>query len=195
MSNHRGNKKYESIIKTGHDLFWKHGFKRVTVEEICREANASKMTFYKFFPNKLELAKAVFDKVMDEGLETFKNILHDDSTAPEKMKSLIRMKLEGVHDVSKEFLSDFYGDNAGTGLRAHIEKKYREVWNEMLNDFKVAQRKGTFRKDLNMEFYIYVSQKLVGLVNDPYLMDLFPTAEDLIMELTNLLIYGIAPHD
>jgi AcrR family transcriptional regulator len=47
------NQKYLKILAAGRDLFWKHGFKRVTIEEVCREAGASKMTFYKFFENKI----------------------------------------------------------------------------------------------------------------------------------------------
>ena len=53
------NKKYKQIIATSKELFWKFGIKRVTVEEICSQAHVSKMTFYKFFPNKIELAKII----------------------------------------------------------------------------------------------------------------------------------------
>jgi AcrR family transcriptional regulator len=55
------SKKYESILITGHDLFWKFGFKRVTIDEICKKAEVSKMTFYKYFTDKIDLAKKVFD--------------------------------------------------------------------------------------------------------------------------------------
>ena len=46
------------ILNTARQLFWKHGIRRVSVEEVCREAGVSKMTFYRSFPNKIELAKA-----------------------------------------------------------------------------------------------------------------------------------------
>ena len=50
------NRKYDDIMSTGKDLFWKYGIRRVTVEEICEKSNVSKMTFYKYFPNKETLA-------------------------------------------------------------------------------------------------------------------------------------------
>jgi len=45
--NRSENQKYNQIIDTSKKLFWKYGIKRVTIEEICREAGVSKMTFYK----------------------------------------------------------------------------------------------------------------------------------------------------
>ncbi len=195
--NHRmsnPNKKQAILLKTGRNLFWKYGFKRVTIEEICREANTSKMTFYKYFPNKLELAKAVFDRVVDEGLAHFQKILHADLPPADKIKQMLTAKMEGTHDISKEFLADFYGD-AELGLKAHIEQKTQETWSAMRKDFETAQKKGLFRKDLNLDFYIYVSQKMIDIINDPYLNSIYPSADQLVMEFTNLLLYGVTPHD
>ena len=56
ISNRRINKK-EQIVHTAETLFTRYESKRVTVEEICRLARVSKMTFYKHFSNKVELIK------------------------------------------------------------------------------------------------------------------------------------------
>lgn len=188
------NKKQKLLLETGRQLFWKYGFKRVTIEEICREANTSKMTFYKYFPNKLELAKAVFDRVVDEGLAHFQRLLHADMPPAEKMKQMLMAKMEGTHDISKEFLTDFYGD-AELGLKDYIEQKTQDTWSAMRKDFEAAQESGLFRKDLNLDFYIYVSQKMIEIINDPYLNSLYSSADQLIIEFTNLLLYGVSPHE
>ncbi|NQV51449.1 MAG: helix-turn-helix transcriptional regulator, partial [Candidatus Marinimicrobia bacterium] len=39
------------ILRTAEKLFMQFGYNRVTVEEICREAKVSKVTFYKYFSN------------------------------------------------------------------------------------------------------------------------------------------------
>lgn len=44
--------KQRELIETAAQLFFKHGFKRVTVEEICRTAKVSKVTFYRYFAAK-----------------------------------------------------------------------------------------------------------------------------------------------
>jgi AcrR family transcriptional regulator len=187
------NKKYLDIIQAARTLFWKHGFKRVSIEEICREAKTSKMTFYKFFANKLELAKAVFDFVVDDSVSTFKTVLHETTSASELIGQMLQMKKEGIHEISKEFITDFYA-NPELGLKDYIDEKTRTVWAEMIGDFKLAQERGILRKDLNIEFFVYFTQKFSDLLNDPYLNKIYPNPQDLIMELTRFSAYGISPH-
>lgn len=187
------NKKYLDIIQAARTLFWKHGFKRVSIEEICREAKTSKMTFYKFFANKLELAKAVFDFVVNDSVATFKTVLHETSSASELIGQMLQMKKEGIHEISKEFITDFY-TNPELGLKDYIEEKTRTVWAEMIGDFKLAQERGILRIDLNIEFFVYFTQKFSDLLNDPYLNKIYPNPQDLIMELTRFSAYGISPH-
>lgn len=187
------NKKYLDIIQAARTLFWKHGFKRVSIEEICREAKTSKMTFYKFFANKLELAKSVFDFVVDDSLSTFKTVLHESTSASELIGQMLQMKKDGIHEISKEFITDFY-TNPELGLKDYIDEKTRTVWAEMIGDFKLAQERGILRKDLNIEFFVYFTQKFSDLLNDPYLNKIYPNPQDLIMELTRFSAYGISPH-
>ena len=59
MIDSKKSKSFISIQKSAKTLFWKYGMARVTVEEICREAGVSKMTFYRNFKNKNEVAKQV----------------------------------------------------------------------------------------------------------------------------------------
>ena len=63
------NPKQNQIISTAQSLFWKYGMRRVSIEEICRDARVSKMTFYKFFKNKVDLVKFILDKIMDESMK------------------------------------------------------------------------------------------------------------------------------
>ena len=60
------NIKRELILKIAKKLFWKFGFKRVTIEEVCKEAAVSKMTFYKHFPNKMAVVKTLLQEVFQD---------------------------------------------------------------------------------------------------------------------------------
>ena len=188
------NKKYNDILAASKTLFWKYGFKKVSIEEICKEAKTSKVTFYKFFSNKLEVAKAVFDFVVDVGISQFKLVLEEATDASVLMRQMLQMKKEGINDISKEFVSDFYS-NPELGLKDYIDEKTRLVMAEIINDFKVARERGLLRKDLNLEFLLYLSQKFIDMLEDPVLLLLFPNPQDLIMELTRFSTYGISPHD
>lgn len=188
------NKKYNDIVSTARELFWKHGFRRVSIEEICNKASVSKMTFYKYFPNKLELAKTVFDKVTEEGMQKWDELIQTPMDGAEKIKKLVMMKSEGTHDISREFLEDFY-TNAEPELNAFVERKTREMWGNILNDFKKAQQNGIFRSDLKPEFLLFVSFKMVESLKDEQLAGLYGSPQELILEFANFVAYGISPRE
>ena len=170
--------KYRDIMKTAHDLFWKHGFRRVSIEEICRKAGVSKMTFYRFFPNKIELAKTVFREVIDEGMQRFKDIMDADITGAEKIKRIILLKAEGTNDISREFMEDFYLDNEFE-LKSFVEAKIMEATQVGL------------RNDVKLEFMIAFSTKAIEIMHDEKLLKMFNTPQDMIMEFIKIFIYGI----
>lgn len=186
------NKKQYLIFNQAKDLFWKHGFRRVSVEEICRNAHVSKMTFYKFYPNKFELAKSIYESIMEEGLSKFHGIIHDESPAEEKIRSMLLLKKQSTDNISKEFLMDFYTDTE-TGLKEFIEQKTIETWRFFIDDFEFAMQTGIFRADINAELLLKVSQKFIELANDHALLQLYKNPQDLIMALAELFIYGILP--
>ena len=186
------NRKRSAILDKSKELFWKYGFRRVTIEEICREAKTSKMTFYRFFPNKLELARAVFDKVADEGLHDFRKIIKESTTPSEKIKKLLQVKLEGTNDISREFINDFY-NNPELGLTSYIEERTRIMWTEIIKLFKEGQAEGWIRKNMNVEFLFIFLQKTNSILTDSDLLKLYKSPQDLIMEIANMFIYGISP--
>jgi AcrR family transcriptional regulator len=192
MKDFTNNKKYIAIMLASSSLFWKYGFRRVTIDEICREAKTSKMTFYSFFPNKLELAKAVFDKEANEGLRKFREILKEDILPAEKLKKILQLKIDGTNDISSEFLNDFY-NNPELGLTTYIEEKSRKIWAETLELFKEGQKEGWIRKDMKVEFMFYFMQKSTPLVTDKELLKLYYSPQELIVELANMFLYGISP--
>ncbi len=187
------SRKYQAIMEAARELFWKHGFKRVSVEEVCHKALVSKMTFYRYFPNKMELAKAVYDKVADEGIQNFKEIMADESTSPaEKMQQMLKMKLEGTNDISHEFLKDFYS-NPELGLSAYVEEKSKFVWNEILSDFKTAQQKGWLRRDFKPELFLFATSKMSEMITNETLLKMYNNPQELVMELSRLFTFGIMP--
>lgn len=190
----RKSKKYKDIITVARDLFWKHGFKRVSVEEICSKANVSKMTYYKYFSNKTELAKTIFNKMVEEGEKQFREILKEDSTAAEKIEKMILIKMESTNNISPEFLQDFY-TGSEPELQAFVEERTKKTWDLLINDFKEAQEAGIFRKDFKPEFMIKIQNTLIGIFEDESITGMYESRQELIMEFVNLMIYGIAPRD
>jgi AcrR family transcriptional regulator len=192
MSNPVIGKKKAAILESGRELFWKYGFKRVSVEEICRRASVSKMTFYRYFADKAALARAVYDAEVEAGMSRFREILESDLPVPEKIRNVLLIKSGSVSNISREFLNDFYSDNE-TGLKSYIQEKIASSMEEILNDFRKAQERGVFRKDFKPEMLFYISQKIADSFNDPYLIGLYGSPAEVIMEVSELFTYGIAP--
>jgi hypothetical protein len=194
MEDPEKNKKYTALLDASKKLFWKHGVRRVTTEEICREANVSKMTFYKFFPNKTELAKKVLDRYYDEGLVTFRQITRADTSAAEKFRQMMQMKIEASNEISHEFIQDLLVNNREE-LFSYFESKLKFIYSEGVKEFKLGQEKGWIRKDLNVEFMFFYFQKTSSFLAGDEVLAKFSSPQEMIIEVSNLLIYGISPRE
>ena len=191
MSKH--NKKYNQIVSTAKDLFWKYGIKRVAIEEICKEAEVSKMTFYKFFDNKNDLATTIIDQVYDEGLEDYRKIMASDKSFKNKLLDLTHLKLNAVNHISHEFLHDWIKlIDKDSKLMQEKVNSYLDI---IMKELTEAQKNGEIRADIKPEFISYFLNHLLTLTNDPQLNTLYPEAEDMIMELMNFFFYGVMPND
>ena len=184
----------KTLLDTGRKLFWKHGFRRVSVDEICREAGISKMTFYRCFESKTDLARRIYKNLVSDGVLKFNKILEEDTPPAEKLRQILLFKAESTSDISAEFMTDFY-NSPDTGLKEFVEEVTRETWTELIKSFRSAQEKGHFRKDFRPEFLLYISQHLAPLMMDDNLVKLYGSTQEVIMEFANFFTYGIAPHD
>ena len=182
------------LIEAGHELFWKFGFKKVTVEDVCKKAGVSKMSFYRYFDNKTDLAKRVLDKVISDGVEKFRVILTDDDTISNKMHRFILLKIEGTNDISKEFVQDLYTDQ-GSDLQLFMAKLSTEAWVSVLDEFRAAQSRGVFRPDFKPEILFAMSKDIAEIVTNPALNSLYANTQEVIVEWVNLITFGIAPRD
>ncbi len=194
MEDFKNSKKYTAIMSASKDLFWKLGVRRVSIEEICREAKTSKMTFYRYFPDKIDLAKKVIDQFYDESMTNFRKIIREKSPVSEKMQKMIKMKMEGSTDISTEFIQDLL-NSSDPELSSYFKEKLKFIYAEGIKEFKIGQNDGWIRKDLNVEFMFLYFQKTTSFLADKKILEQFKSPQELIMELTNLVIYGIVPRN
>lgn len=188
------NAKYLVIFDSARELFWKHGVKRVSVEEICTYAGVSKMTFYKFFPNKVELAKHIYDRIVENAMAKFRALMLMDISMDEKIRKMIEMKIEGTHNISQEFIQDLY-KNPDLGLKNHVEMTSKKTWEMIAECFREAQQKGVFRSDVRPEFLLYYTEKMTEMITDEKLIKICGSPDEAIKELISFFAYGISKHE
>jgi AcrR family transcriptional regulator len=185
--------KFESIVSAAKKLFWKHGIRRVSIEEICQEAGVSKMTCYKHFSNKTAIAKYLIEDLFESGVKAYKEIYNSDIPYEEKVKRILDMKMSNAHEMSQELVDDIYKyhDEELFNSIENIKKKMITIY---LDDFREAQKKGEIRSDVNPEFMLYFLSNLTEMFTDEKLVRIYPNPEQMISDVLSFFFYGIMPH-
>ena len=190
MEEFKDNKKFQDIVATAKTLFWKHGIKRVTIEELCKEASASKMTFYRFFKNKEELAAYLLVNVLTEWHAQYRAIMEQKVPFATKINQVIALEQTAGENMEEEFFNDIF-NNDYPNLQKLINESTESYHAEIVKDMIEAQQRGEIRKNIKPEFLLYQLKDISDKVMDENLSKLYPTRQDLIMELTNYFFYGI----
>ncbi len=183
-------KKKRHLTRAGADLFERYGIRRVSVEEVCREASCSKATFYKYFPNKSELVKHIL-RVMSEGahrrVERYRQM---DVPFREKAQLIVRDRIEATRRASDRFIEDLMAPDSELGpfVEELIEANHRRFV-AFLED---AQRRGDVRSDLAPELMVALLTNLNQMVVDEELRDLAGGYAELTQRLVEFFFRGIA---
>ncbi len=184
--------KKEQIEHKARELFMKHGFKKVTIDEICKKANVSRKTFYTFYENKTALVLFIFNEVMDQSFSIYEEIVGSDFTFSEKMEKMFAFKFEAVKNISMEFITDLYNPEAAELLEVFNKSLGRSM--QMLRDlFQKAQETGEMNPELSLDYVMWLLQKLVELSAAPNLTTIFSSAESFTRQVSQSFIYGIMP--
>ena len=187
---HSKGKKYQNLLETSRDLFLRYGIKRVTVEEICETAGISKMTFYKHFKNKLDLALFILNREFEEGLNRYKRIMDRDVPYSEKAKEIIKLKLESSEDIGEEILKDLMASSIPE-VAEMMQKITEENFKLFLEDMIAAQKKGEIRKEINPHFIIAMLGRMQELAADDMVLSMYESPQALSSEIINFFFYGI----
>jgi AcrR family transcriptional regulator len=169
------------IVDAARELFFKHGVKRVTVEEICSKAKVSKVTFYKYFGNKHAIAKYIGDELIELGFTRFDAINGLDLSFPEKIDLMTQWRVEFFSQVSSEFIEEILD----------LESVYAEMKQRYLENIKAAQEKGEIRKEISVELIWLVTEKLNELVKEGSWKSIFSEYSQFQWQLRRLYFFGL----
>lgn len=190
MKNKNQNKSYQAILKAAKTLFWKYGVKRVSVEEVSKEAGVSKMTFYRHFKNKNEVIMQIMKDLFEFGLQEYRAVMKQDIPFAQKVEQIILMKFENTQDVSQEFLTEMY-INGNDSMKKMIAEYTSTTLTEFKKDMIVAQQKGWIRKDIKIELIMKMRDMMSGVMADDAFMSMYQTPQEAIVEVTRFFFYGM----
>jgi AcrR family transcriptional regulator len=181
---------HDKLLNIARALFWKYGFGKVTVEEICKEASMSKMTFYRAFKNKADIAESVIDKLISEGSADYEEVMGSDKPFPEKLEKLLDVKYRHAQNISEAFIKDLYGKNKI--LASKLRQGQLNQMERIKRDFSKAQEEGWINRELSMDFILYMLNDLNAKMKDENLLMMYTHPSKLIMHLTQFFFNGIS---
>lgn len=183
-------KKMQHITDAAIELFQRFGMKRVTVTEICEKANVSKMTFYKYFPNKVHLAKHVLDVLSREVIDHIDHIKEMDAPFSKKIELWIADRVELAQKLSPEFIEELY--NIDDELKDFARERSRKNFQHFVDFLSEAQASGELRSDVSPEFIMIVIDRLNDLGRNERALKLFnDNWSELTRAVNTVFFYGI----
>lgn len=79
----------EAILDAVDALMARHGFRRITVEDIAREAGISKRTVYTYFDSKVEVGLSSIDRVVRRAVEAMTAIAATTTPPDERLRDML----------------------------------------------------------------------------------------------------------
>ena len=178
------------ILKVAQELFFQLGLNKVTVKEICAESSLSKMTFYRNFRNKEEIARSILESVFEKSNVQYKSIMDQEIPFAKKVEQIILLDKNYIDQISSKFVNDLLSYK--TDVFIELINKNNEVMDMQLEkDFITAQKNGELRKETPIAFYIHMLKDIRNKIKDPNLKSIYKEDKDMWLDLTYFYFYGI----
>lgn len=180
--------KQRLVVKTAFELFRRHGFQRVSVEEICFTAGVSKVTFYRYYTGKDDLILHIIRRLYEHVMNAAQQMLDSDLPIREKLNAIV---------ASKRSLLQMIGDEMMRGMLHYpaVQEYTKEVnqlgW-EMFREFYTReQAKGNINPRVRVETVALVLNEMNRLFSEDKLQGMFDNTEDMIEQINDLLYNGM----
>lgn len=186
----RISKKRAGIVQAALELFQRHGIRRVTVEEICSNAGASKMTFYKYFPNKIAVMKTIWNEMLDEGYRKLDEFDAMDIPFRDKLQKILEYKIAIMSQWSPEFIEEVV--HADPAMTDFVDEMRTANITRFMEYIKMAQERGDIRK-MRPELFLLILDKMRDVLDNEGLRKLYPDDIEFVRELNSFIFFGILP--
>ena len=184
--------KKEQIIESARKLFTKYGYKKVSMDEIAREANVSKKTVYAYFKDKEELLKYFIFEELDKMRVAVTNI--ENKKLPflemvhETIFTVLKYKKENnfLSTITKE-AQDFKNQNIIEAIKILDTEVKQYIKNKL-----VYAKEHKYIRDCNLDVLTFVIYKVyIALIFESELDSTNIDEKDISNEVFEILKNGI----
>jgi len=181
------------LLQAAKNLFSQKGFHSVSVEEICRHAGASKMSFYRHFKDKTHIALIRMQAFIAEEQSWAEALLASDRLFPEKMNLIYIKRFEHAKKVGDQFLLDFFAllDPGVISFKRKLEKETTKLNLQFLSQ---GQKVGLISQKVKPKIFLFFIQKRNELLMDKELEKLCPNREEKFTIVNDFFYFGLSKH-
>lgn len=119
------------ILKAAEDVLMEKGYHETSIDEIAARVGIAKGTVYLHFPSKEDLVVAIFERDMQQLLQSIDSTMDSALSAREKIEAIFDWMHEGIMNNRMQLL---FSISNSEGLRhLLVEKKgcLREIWDQL----------------------------------------------------------------
>ncbi|MCL2370985.1 MAG: TetR/AcrR family transcriptional regulator [Firmicutes bacterium] len=172
------------ITLSAQKLFFERGYTDVTISDIASEADVSRVTLFKYFGSKEDLAKAVVHNILEERMTDSLKIMSDNTLSfRQKFDAMVTSKKDYRLTMNDELMSSpFFSD---VMLQKIFGQEMRDYFRQSMGQFiEEGKKEGALSKDIPsdaildyMDFYYgFMQQNNILKKNSKYhtaIIDLF----------------------
>jgi TetR/AcrR family fatty acid metabolism transcriptional regulator len=156
------------ILKAAKDVLMEKGYHETSIDEIAARVGIAKGTVYLHFPSKEELVLAIFERDMQQLLQSIDSTMVSTLTAREKIEAIFDLMHGGIMSKRMQLLISISNSDGLKHLLVEKKSYLREIWDQLsarLNSlFEEGKAEGDFDSALPAKvmlsaFYSLLSPK------------------------------------
>lgn len=177
------------IVKIAQQQFIEQGYQNTTIEAICTAANITKNDFHLFFEDKVALTFAVTTALFDYYHGKYAQSFESNIPFTAKLEEVLAIQIAASKDNTFKFV--YYLKRHGPeSIQDLIEEKSAENTTLLLHHFEQAQKDGDLRKDIRIDFMLFMLFELVDILDKPSLQAMYNSPEEAWVEILKYHFYG-----
>lgn len=186
------NAKQAALLKAAYQLFRKHGFQRVSIEEICRTAGVSKVTFYKYYAGKDELIIAMVKSIIERHISISDTIMQSGKSIKDKLEQIISSKRNLISNLGEEMVHSILL----TPITANYLSEIRGAALQSVRSFFTReQQQGNINPKVNVDFILLFMEEINKMVDNEAMLNKFGSVEQMVAQINEILMFGIVARD
>ena len=181
-------KKKAFILETSGRLFMAHGFRRVSMDEIARNAGVGKGTVYQLFESKRDLMLSTIDYIGEQMKREVEAIISNGGMSPiDKLQSYLKLFFTRLSPLRSESLSDLETDFPEAYAKIQ-QKRQQIIFANLTGLIRQGKQTGIYDPQINEELAAHV---VVGAIDHISQTDVLSTFDYLPEQLFQAVLFII----